>query len=338
MNSLIDIKALEIGYRLSKSKTVSLLPPVNLQLKRAAITGLIGVNGSGKSTLLRTLAGVLIPLSGEMLFDNFNASHLKLKDRARLISVVLTETIDDPYLKVIDVVAMGRYPYTGFLGKLDKADFEICYHAMESTGIMQLSQRRLNQLSDGEKQKVMIAKALAQDTPLILLDEPAAYLDYPSKIELMLLLKKLTIEQHKTILISSHDLEMLLRTVDDLWLIGRDLPAIQGIPEQLVIDGLISQYFGTDAIFQESGHLSNLGESDSSEGFYVAGDGFRAHWVRHALIRTGRLISYKLSSKNQIIIEGSNFEYRMNGDVVFKTSIFEELLIKLSENEKLFNT
>ena len=333
MSSLIDITALEIGYRLPKSKVVSLLPPVNLQLQRAVITGLIGINGSGKSTLLRTLAGVLSPLSGQILFDKRDASQLRLKDRARLISVVLTETIDDPYLKVMDVVSMGRYPYTGFLGKLNEEDIKLCRNAMESTGTAHLSQRRLNQLSDGEKQKVMIAKALAQDTPLILLDEPAAYLDYPSKLELMLLLKKLSIEQGKTILISSHDLEMLLRTVDDLWLIGNKLPAIQGIPEQLVLDGLISQYFGSETIFQESGQHNILENTESSEGYYVAGNGFTAHWVRHALIRTGRVISYQSGSIHQIFIDGSNFEYRKNDVFVNKTRNIEELLNTLTENE-----
>ena len=148
------------------------------------------------------------------------------------------------FLKVFDVVAAGRYPYTGMFGNLNENDEKEIKVSLELVGVNHLIERVFNTLSDGEKQKVMIAKAIAQNTPIIMLDEPTAFLDYPSKIELLSLLKKLAKEQKKAILFSSHDLELLLRYTDNLWIIAQNQPFAAGKSSELLKNGVIKQYFG----------------------------------------------------------------------------------------------
>lgn len=227
-----------IGY-----KDKAILPPINVTLEEGALVALIGPNGSGKSTLFKTLIGNLKPIGGSVRLYDKDISSYSPKDKASMIGIVLTERPDDMFLKVFDVVATGRCPYTNFFGKINNEDLNIVKESLEIVGIINLIDRYFNTLSDGEKQKVMIAKTLAQNTPIIFMDEPTAFIDYPSKIDLLSLMKRLAIEQKKTIVFSSHDLELLLRFTDDIWMISKGKEFLNCKSNDIRNSGIIKEYF-----------------------------------------------------------------------------------------------
>ncbi len=207
------------------------------------LTCLIGHNGTGKSTLLRTIARLQSSIDGSVLIGDNDISTLKPTHLSRMLSIVLTSRPDVRNMTVEELVALGRAPYTGFWGRLSADDRRIVRHSIESVGITAMAERRVCTLSDGEMQKVMIAKSLAQQTPVILLDEPTAFLDFPGKIDLMLLLQRLAHEERKTILLSTHDLETALQTADRLWLLA-DGALHDGTPHELADQGFIDEYIG----------------------------------------------------------------------------------------------
>ncbi|MBO6058156.1 MAG: ABC transporter ATP-binding protein [Bacteroidales bacterium] len=235
---ILKTSALSIGY---DDKTV--VSNINVTLNEGDIIALVGPNGAGKSTLFKTFSTHIKPVGGKIELFGKDLISYSPKERAKLLGIVLTERPDDMFLKVFDVVAAGRYPYTGMFGKLSEKDENEIKASLELVGINHLIDRVFNTLSDGEKQKVMIAKAIAQNTPVIMLDEPTAFLDYPSKIELFSLLKKLAKEQKKAILFSSHDLELLLRYTDNLWIIAKNKPFAAGQSSDLLNNGTIQKYF-----------------------------------------------------------------------------------------------
>lgn len=238
MREILKTKSLSIGY---EQKLV--VPDINVTLHEGDIIALVGPNGAGKSTLFKTFSTHIKPVSGKIELFGKDLMSYSPKERAKLLGIVLTERPDDMFLKVFDVVAAGRYPYTGMFGKLSETDVDEIKVSLELVGVNHLIDRVFNTLSDGEKQKVMIAKAIAQNTPVIMLDEPTAFLDYPSKIELFSLLRKLAKEQGKAILFSSHDLELLLRYTDDLWIIAKDRPFVAGHSSDLLKNDIIKKYF-----------------------------------------------------------------------------------------------
>lgn len=235
---ILKTTSLSIGYN---GKTVA--SDINVSLNEGDMIALIGPNGAGKSTLFKTFSMHIKPVGGRIeLFGN-DMSLYDNKNRAKMLGIVLTERPDDMFLKVFDVVAAGRAPYTNMFGRLNEIDENNIKVSLELAGVNNLIDRTFNTLSDGEKQKVMIAKAIAQNTPIIMLDEPTAFLDYPSKIELFSLLKKLAKEQHKAILFSSHDLELLLRYTDDIWIMAKNMPFMAGKSDELLKNGSIKRYF-----------------------------------------------------------------------------------------------
>lgn len=197
------------------------------------LTVLIGRNGMGKSTLLRTLAGVQPPLAGTvtLVADGTRQPLAELSQhaRSRWISVVLTDRVEVPQLRVEDVVGFGRMPYTGFFGRLGDADRRMVDEALRLTGLQLLAGRQVGTLSDGERQKMMIAKALAQQTPVVLLDEPTAFLDYPSKVDTMRLLRSLAHDTGKVIVLSTHDLNLAVRLADRLLTLGKGLVEVDKV-------------------------------------------------------------------------------------------------------------
>ena len=230
--------SLSIGYN---NKAV--VSDINVTLNEGDIIALVGPNGAGKSTLFKTFSTHIKPVGGKIELFGKDLQTYSPKERAKLLGIVLTERPDDMFLKVFDVVAAGRYPYTGMFGKLSEKDKNEIKVSLELVGVNNLIDSVFDTLSDGEKQKVMIAKAIAQNTPIIMLDEPTAFLDYPSKIELFSLLKKLAKEQKKAILFSSHDLELLLRYTDNLWIIAKEKPFAAGQSSKLLKNGIIKEYF-----------------------------------------------------------------------------------------------
>ena len=238
MNEVLHTTNLLIGY-----KGLPLIPEVNVSLYEGDIVALAGPNGSGKTTLFKTLTASIMPVGGEVSLFGKKLQDYSPTERSSLFSLVLTEKPDDLFLKVFDIVAAGRYPHLGLLAQLKADDEKIISDSLETVGISHLVDRNFISLSDGEQQKVMIAKALVQDTPLIFMDEPAAFLDYPSKIELVNILHKLSREKKKTILFSSHDLDLLLRHADVMWVVAPQQPLRQGTPKTLVDEGIIDDYF-----------------------------------------------------------------------------------------------
>ena len=235
---VLKTKDLHIGY-----KDKAILPPINVSLEEGSLIALIGPNGAGKSTLFKTLTAHIKAIGGSVELMGKELSEYSAKEKAMLIGLVLTERPDDMFLKVYDVVASGRCPYTNFLGKIEKEDENVIQESLDIVGINQLKDRYFNTLSDGEKQKVMIAKTLAQNTPIIFMDEPTAFIDYPSKIELFSLMKMLTKERNKTIIFSSHDLELLLRYTDDIWLISKGKQLISAKKDDLIGNDILKEYF-----------------------------------------------------------------------------------------------
>lgn len=216
-------------------------------LPTASVTALVGVNGAGKSTLLRTLAALQPPLSGNVSWQGRDLADCDRATLARLVAVVLTTRPQGDGLTAQQVVELGRLPYTGFTGRLTTADHDIVAEAISLTAVTPFAARPIASLSDGELQRVMIAKALAQQTPVILLDEPTAFLDFPAKITILRLLCRLANEMGKTILLSTHDLELAFRTVSRLWLLTAD-GLTEGTPAQLAADGIIARLFATDGL------------------------------------------------------------------------------------------
>ncbi len=197
------------------------------------LCALLGANGAGKSTLLRTMAAFLPAVGGEMRMGNLDVRSATPKSLSRHISVVLTERVNAMGITVSDLVEMGRTPYTDFWGRLTNDDARTVSQAMELTGVACLAHRQVSTLSDGERQKTMIAKALAQETPIILLDEPTAFLDFPSKVETMLLLRRLCRDMRKSVLVSTHDLDLAMQVADTIWLLGKDSGLTVGTPPSL---------------------------------------------------------------------------------------------------------
>jgi iron complex transport system ATP-binding protein len=233
---------LAVGYR-SRRVTRAVLEGVNLTAHPGEFVCLLGPNGIGKSTLLRTLVRMQPPLWGRIEVEGAGLDTLSATALAQKVGVVLTERVVIDSLSARRIVELGRYPHSGWLGRLRAEDHEVVEWAIASVGAAHLSERDFNQLSDGERQRVMIARALAQKPSVLVLDEPTAFLDVPSRVELMGLLRQLTRNSQLTVIASTHDLELALRTADTLWLLMPGGEVMAGAPEDVVWQGGIAQAF-----------------------------------------------------------------------------------------------
>ena len=247
MQDTIVIKDLAIGYP-GKHSVKTVAEGIIDTLQSGCLTCLLGENGAGKSTLLRTLAGFQPALKGTIEILGKPLEQYKEKELATVIGVVLTERTTVQNMTVAELVGMGRSPYTNFWGRMSEEDNAKVSEAMDMVGIGALAGRQVQTLSDGERQKAMIAKALAQETPIIFLDEPTAFLDYPSKVEMLQLLRRLAVDMDKTIFLSTHDLELALQIADRLWVMGKGSGVVAGTPEQLAQDGTLERYFARKGV------------------------------------------------------------------------------------------
>ncbi|SHI29025.1 ABC transporter ATP-binding protein [Algibacter luteus] len=243
---ILKTKDLSIGYTSKKSKTV-LASSINIELKKGTLVGLIGANGIGKSTLLRTLTNVQNPLSGEVYINNTNLLKYAAIDLAKVLSLVLTEPVASKNMSVLELVALGRQPYTNWIGSLSKRDLEIINKALNQTNITELKHKKCFELSDGQLQKVMITRALAQDTDLIILDEPTTHLDMYHKAYILKLLQRLAIETNKTILFSSHEIDLAIQLCDQLVVMTKT-GVVSDAPCNLIKKGTFETLFPKDLI------------------------------------------------------------------------------------------
>lgn len=291
----IHIRQLTTGYP-EKGGTKIVARDINATINSGELTCLLGANGVGKSTLLRTLSAFQPAISGDIEILGKKLSLYKDKELSTVIGVVLTEKCTLRNMTVEELVGMGRSPYTGFWGVLSKEDQQIVDNAISLVKIEDLKSRMLHTLSDGERQKVMIAKALAQETPVIFLDEPTAFLDFPSKVEIMQLLHRLSRTTRKTIFLSTHDLELALQIADKIWLMDKDTGVTIGTPEDLSIDGHLSNFFSRKGIVfdMETGLFRIDNEFDKQ--IRLTGHGNKYSMVRKALQRNGILANRNIAS------------------------------------------
>ena len=245
-NSILSTSNLRIGYS-TKKETIVLTDNLNLSFKAGKLISLIGANGIGKSTLLRTLIGIQKPISGSVFLNNKDIKSLDSLKIATYLSIVLTEKLPPSNLTVFEIIALGRQPYTNWIGKLSNLDIEKVNQAMELTQIMHLSNKKHFEISDGQLQNVLVARALAQDTGLIILDEPTTHLDLVHKVSLIKLLKKLTQETNKCILFSTHDVDLAIQISDEMVVMTTE-NVLQDEPCNLISRGVFNTLFDDEHI------------------------------------------------------------------------------------------
>ncbi|GAB1856565.1 ABC transporter ATP-binding protein [Flavobacteriaceae bacterium MHTCC 0001] len=243
---ILKTENLSIGYT-SKKSNIIVASNINIALEKGKLIGLVGANGIGKSTLLKTLTKVQNPIDGQVILNNKTISKYSAIDLAKVQSLVLTETVASKNLSVFELVALGRQPYTNWLGSLTSYDIEIVNNALNQTNISELKYKKCFELSDGQLQKVMISRALAQDTDLIILDEPTTHLDMYHKAYILKLLQRLTKETGKTILFSSHEIDLAIQLCDNL-VVMIDNKVISDAPCNLISNGTFEKLFPKDLI------------------------------------------------------------------------------------------
>ncbi len=240
--SFLSLHDLSIGYHAGKNKII-VQDKINLTANRGELIALIGRNGCGKSTLLRSMSWLQPIFSGKIKVEGNDLSQISPKNRAQLISIVLTDQRAEASFNVKELISIGRDPYTGWLGYLSEDDNRIIEEAIKMTNLKGFENRSIHELSDGERQRVFIARALAQNTPIILLDEPTSHLDLPNRINILLLLQKLARDTNKTIFISTHELETAMQVADKIWLMKKLDGVKVGTPEDMVLQGTFDTVF-----------------------------------------------------------------------------------------------
>lgn len=292
MNTVIKAQNISIGYLKSKHRDKDILyNNLSFELYKGELVCLLGANGAGKSTLLRTISASQPALDGTIYFDGKSISSFSEKELSQQLGLVLTDKTSTGGLLVRELIELGRYPYTGFFGQLTTNDRDIVQRAMEDVGISHKANSYMAELSDGERQKVMIAKALAQECPIVLLDEPTAFLDIESRIEIMNLLHDLAMYQSKTILLSTHDIDMALLLADRLWLLSRDNGMISGVTEDMILSGKMDHFFKGENIVFDRYTGNFLPKRTNEKNVNLHAEGIYYHWTKNMLERHGYSIS-----------------------------------------------
>jgi len=288
-NAILATAGLCIGYQVKK-KPVAIHTDINLHLHEGEMVCLVGPNGGGKSTLLRTLAGLQDPIAGTVSICGRNIAGMPNYQLAQMRSLVLTTAFESGFLTVRDIVAMGRYPHSNWFGNLSNGDKAIIENAIGQSGLAGYEDRLLAKLSDGERQRAMIAKALAQEPPVILLDEPTAHLDLPNRVAVMKLLQKLAKETKTAVVISTHELDLALQSADSVWLMTKDNAIYTGMPEELALCGTIAKAFNSENVHFDSASGSFIMHKNTAETVALSGEGIAAVWTKRALERLGFLV------------------------------------------------
>ncbi len=285
--TVLATEHLSIGYAPRHRPRRIIAADLNLTLCAGEVICLLGPNGAGKSTLLRTLVGMQPPLGGRVFLDGVDLSTLNPREVAKRLSVVLTERVDVGQLTAYALVALGRHPHTDWTGRLTRRDEEVVRWALEAVDAMDLAGRLVHELSDGERQRVMVARALAQEPSVMVLDEPTAFLDLPRRVEMMRLLRRLARDTNRALLLSTHDLDLALRTADTLWLLAPGGTMHVGAPEDLVLGGAFEATFASDGITFDrvQGHFRI--HPPAQYRVALIGDGLVGEWTTRALERAG---------------------------------------------------
>ncbi len=303
--ALLETDNLSVGYRTGSGLNI-LFEKLNLQIQPGSLICFMGPNGIGKSTLIRTLAGLQVPLSGTFkIKDPINQS-----TGSKNVALVLTDRITAMNMTVRDLVNFGRYPYMEWNLKLSGDDKMAIEKAISLTHISDLIEKRLYELSDGQMQLVMITRALAQDTSLLLLDEPTAHLDLNNRVEIMNLLRTLARNEGKGILIATHELDLALQTSDKIWLTGSNKNILTGIPEDLVLNGSFDDIFQFKGFDLKSGKVFH--EPWRNISVHIEGSGHDYLWTKNAFERDGFKVTDESETHIKIIKEGHGIYWSLN--------------------------
>jgi len=320
--SILTTQNLSIGYS-KKGKTDVIQSGLDLQLRAGELVCLIGPNGSGKSTLLRTLTGLQKPLEGKTLIDGKDITFIKQHEKALKLALVLTERVDIENTTVYNLVSLGRHPHSDWWGNVTDQEDTIIREAITMVHMDHKMHQNINELSDGERQRAMIAKALAQDTAIIMLDEPTAHLDLPNRVEIMLLLHKLAHTTQKAILLSTHELDLALQAADRIWLISTDHGVECGVPEDMVFNGSFNRAFQSKSYFFNAANGNFSMNYPMTNKVWVTGDKTRMYWTLRALARAGYMVVQDADVRILVTEQGWTFN---ESDI----STVEELLKQLS--------
>lgn len=325
MNSL-SLNNVSIGYTGNRGGRKLVKDGINLSALQGELVALIGGNGIGKSTLLRTISGFQKSLGGEILVKGKSVDQYREDELSRIMSFVSTEIIKVSNLSVFELVALGRFPHTNWFGRLSADDSRIVHESIEMVGLSGYENRMINHISDGERQRAMIARTLAQDTDIIVLDEPTAFLDVPNKYETVNILHKLAREKNKTIIFSTHDLNIAIGEADLIWLFLTERVG-QGAPEDLILQGVFPK------LFEQSGLYFDMEKGDfrinrvTGLKITLEGNGAQYNWTKKALERNGITVSRdnETDQLGKLIINNGNIELIIDNNPDEKPICFDSI-------------
>ncbi len=300
---LLSAHGLSIGYESKGKRRAIIAKDLNIDLSTGRFICLLGPNGVGKSTLIRTLAGMQKPLDGRILLSNKDLATITPREKARQIGIVLTENITAGMMDAYSLVALGRHPYSGWFGALGPSDKERIKWALKTVDATDLEHRQVAELSDGERQKILIARALAQEAKVLILDEPTAYLDITRRVELMESLRNLTRAENIGALLSTHDLDLALRFADELWILTSDGKIITGPPEVLALDGELEKVFTNENLKWDTFTGTFQSSSKSSLNAILSGNGIATQWTQKTLIRLGYRVFEEASAPPNCVLQ-----------------------------------
>lgn len=304
-SSLLHTENLSIGYRGKLNKNLVIFENINVSAGHAELVALFGANGIGKSTLLRNLVKLQQPISGKIFVSGKNLDRFTGRQMAHITGFVSTEKVLVNDLSVYDLVSFGRHPYTNWIGRLTNEDSRSIEEAIEMVGISNLRKKPINQLSDGERQRAMIARTLAQDTKIIILDEPTAFLDLPNKYQIVNLLHQLASEKKKTIIFSTHDLNIAIQEASRIWLMVNG-KIYQGAPEDLILNGKFEKMFEKTRLFFDKNKAEFRIERKPGKKIGLRGPDPEFRWTRNALERIGLEVTDRENTSFAVEIEKDN--------------------------------
>ncbi len=324
-SEILSLRSLEIGYESGRNKNI-LLPPLSATARTGELIAVIGRNGIGKSTLLRTLAGLQPALGGGIYLKGKKLQEYSRLGLAQKVGYISTEIVKVSNMTVYELVALGRFPHTNWIGTIDRENHDIILNALSMTSMSGFSNRLISELSDGERQRAMIARILAQDTGIMIMDEPLAFLDIGSKYEILQLMRTLSLTESKTIIFSTHELNMAINQSDKIWLVNNS-SLVEGAPEDLMITGAFNTLFDSETVKFNSGNGTFTFLNKELKSIYLEGEGVLRHWTEKAVNRAGYYVSTVKSipyiilpsadnSNWQLITDDSSFDFGSIYDLV----------------------